>query len=27
MGTPDPQKVLQLHHWEHPDLLHPRMVW
>ena len=23
----DPQKVLQLHHWEHPDWLHHRLVW
>jgi hypothetical protein len=26
-GSPDPQKVLQLHHREHPDLLHHRLVW
>jgi hypothetical protein len=23
----DPQKVLQLHHWEHLDWLHHRLVW
>jgi hypothetical protein len=26
-GSPDPQKVLQLHHREHPDRLHHRLVW
>jgi hypothetical protein len=26
-GYPDPQKVLQLHHREHPDWLHHRLVW
>ena len=26
-GSPDPQKVLQLHHREHPDQLHHRLVW
>jgi hypothetical protein len=26
-GSPDPQKVLQLHHGEHPDRLHHRLVW
>ena len=26
-GPPDPQKVLQLHHREHPDRLHHRLVW
>ena len=25
--SPDPQKVLQLHHREHPDQLHHRLVW
>jgi hypothetical protein len=27
-GSPDPQKVIQLHHGEHPaDWLHHRLVW
>jgi hypothetical protein len=26
-GSPDPQKVLQLHHREHPVRLHYRLVW
>ena len=26
-GSPDPQKVLQLNHLEHPDRLHHRLVW
>ena len=26
-GAPDPQKVLQLHHREHPGRLHHRVVW
>jgi hypothetical protein len=26
-GSPDPQKVLQLHHREHPERLHHRLVW
>ena len=26
-GSPDPQKVLQLHHREHPDRLHHCLVW
>ena len=26
-GSPDPQKVLQLHHQEHPDRFHHRLVW
>ena len=26
-GSPDPQKVLHLHHQEHSDLLHHRLVW
>ena len=26
-GFSDPQKVLQLHHREHPDCLHHRLVW
>jgi hypothetical protein len=25
--SPDPQNVLQLHHREHPDRLHHRLVW
>ena len=27
MGSSDPQKVLQLHHREHPDSLHHCLVW
>ena len=26
-GSSDPQKVLQLHHQEHPDWLHHCLVW
>ena len=26
-GHSDPQKVLQLHHWEHLDWLHHHLVW
>ena len=26
-GSPDPQNLLQLHHQEHPDLLHHRLLW
>ena len=26
-GSSDPQKVLQLHHQEHPDRFHHRLVW
>jgi hypothetical protein len=26
-GSPDPQKVIPLHHREHPDRLHHRLVW
>ena len=26
-GSPDPQKVIQLHHREHPDRLHHLLVW
>ena len=26
-GSPDPQKVIQLHHREHPDRLHHCLVW
>ena len=26
-GTSDPQKVIQLHHGEHPDCLHSGLVW
>ena len=26
-GSSDPQKVIQLHHREHPDWLHHRLVW
>ena len=26
-GSPDPPKYLQLHHQEHPDRLHPLLVW
>jgi hypothetical protein len=26
-GSPEPQKVIQLHHREHPDRLHHRLVW